>query len=95
MVRVKLSVYFDEQIQMPPEEAEAVVVGVFERNDIDATLVREDDHPRAYDVQDSQVDVLVEVDGQENPVQAARLALNEELANGPGAPADHISGKRA
>ena len=93
MARVILSIHFDEDIQMTPDDAEAVVIGVFERNGIDSlSLVQEDGFPRAYDVQDNQVDAMVEVSEADDPVQHARQVLNRKLANGSGAPVHRIQG---
>lgn len=93
MTQIILEVHFNEDIAMTPEEAQTEVTGAIERQDLGLTLVEEGGYPIAYDVQDNQVDVLVDVESDDS-IQAARLALKKVLANGSGAPVHEILGQR-
>jgi hypothetical protein len=91
MQQVGLSIHFQEDAELTTEEAKAQVVGVFNRELVDFSLA---EAPRAYDVQDKQVDVLVNVDGEEAPREHAKQELSKVLADGKGAIAHNVRASR-
>jgi len=62
MDEVVVDIHFDEEYELKIEDAKATVYGLFNRNNVDLSLLDKNNYPRAHDTQEKQIDVLVGVE---------------------------------